>query len=258
MRKIKNPFRLEEYRVELVRDKKYKKLLKTYKPSFPEIKDENTPKFWDKLNKRDFINAKDEPMAYHRLIIVSSLIGDTAKVLNIGAGAGDLENYVFNKQKKNKLEWYGVDIAPKSILKLNRQFPYAHFYQGDVRKQKFDKNFFNYVIVMEVMEHIQPSNTFKVLKEINRVLKQNGKLIVSVPLNEGLEEMVRRGDNPNAHLRVYTPELIEAELDIAGFRVVWKKLLFAFPNFYYLKTLIARICTGIRNPNNLILLAEKK
>lgn len=91
------------------------------------------------------------------------------------------------------------------------------------------------------------------------MLKPKGLFITTVPFNERLELMIMKGNNPNAHVRVYTPELIIAELEISGFQIIWKKELYAFPNFYFLKTFISKyIIPGIRRPNNIILLSVKK
>ena len=111
---------------------------------------------------------------------------------------------------------------------------------------------------MEVLEHILPSKIFIALNEIKRVLKGNGELIMSVPLNEGLEELIKRGVNPNGHVRIYTPELVFAELKISGFRVQKRKLLYAFRNLYTLKkTLQNTIMKKRWKPNNLIIFARK-
>jgi TolB-like protein len=72
-------------------------------------------------------------------------------------------------------------------------------------------------------------------------------------MNEGLEEMK---DNPNGHLRMYTEDLITAELRLAGFKVLAVKTLFAFKNFYKVKKIIARILKNRWKPNNIIVLAQ--
>ncbi len=70
--------------------------------------------------------------------------------------------------------------------------------------------------------------------------------------------MISRGENPNAHVRIYTPDLIKAELRIAGFKILKEKRLYAFHNFYGLKTLIAKHLLPRKfNQNNIIVLAQK-
>lgn len=252
------PFELEKKRSRLALQGHYSELFKTYSLRNYEIEDKNNPNFWDNLNLRKYTTKENNPMAYDRLKIVSEFLKDQTKVLNVGAGTGDLENIVLKKLNK-KLMWYGIDISPKSIKKLKNEFPHSNFDKGNICKISFEDNFFDYIILMEILEHVKPSRTFKALREAGRVLKDKGFMIITIPLNEGLEGMIRRGENPNAHVRVYTPELIAAELKIAGFKVLWRKFLFAFNKNYLLKTLVAKyVLPGIRQPNNLILFCQKK
>jgi hypothetical protein len=88
-------------------------------------------------------------------------------------------------------------------------------------------------------------------------LKSGGRLIISVPLNEGLEEMLLVGHNPNAHTRIYSPDLIKSELIISGFTVKSEKYIYAFRRQYYLKSLIANFIPGIKKPNGIIVSAIK-
>ncbi len=76
-------------------------------------------------------------------------------------------------------------------------------------------------------------------------------------MNEGLEEMVKSGFNPNAHVRVYTKELIKAELEMVGFRVVKHRLLYAFHKNYWIKSLLTKLFGLNKKPNNIVLLAQK-
>ncbi len=46
---LKNPFDLEILRSELAGKGNYKELVKTYAKNYAEIKDLNTPKFWNNL-----------------------------------------------------------------------------------------------------------------------------------------------------------------------------------------------------------------
>lgn len=256
-KKIDNPFELEKIRARLAFQSKYNELIKTYSLKNQEIEDKNTPYFWDDMNLRKHISKGTNPMAYDRVKIVSRLLKRETKVLNIGVGVGDLENMVLRKFGNN-FQWYGIDISPQTIRRLKKEFQQANFKIGDIRKIKYEDNFFDYVILMEILEHIKPSEILKALKEVNRVLKEKGNLIVSVPLNEGIEQMVKEGRNPNAHLRNYTPELILAELKISRFEIIYKKYLYAFHRYYFLKSFITNyLLPGFIKPNNLILYCVK-
>jgi ubiquinone/menaquinone biosynthesis C-methylase UbiE len=252
-------FALEEERAKLASSGNFKDLKKTYKKKYPQIPNLNTAVFWDRLNDREFTDHKHF-MAYDKLLKVASGIKDeNIRLLNVACGMGDLEHFVFNIQKKSKLDWYGMDISTRSIKSCKKIFKNAKFSVGDARKLKFNDKYFGIVTALEILEHISPKNTFKVLKEIKRVLKKDGLLIVSVPLNEGLMQMIKKGENPNAHVRVYTPELIKAELKISGFSIEKIQFLYAFKNLYKIKTLLVKtVLKGYRKPNGIIIFARKK
>ena len=89
------------------------------------------------------------------------------------------------------------------------------------------------------------------------MLSNSGYLLISVPMNEGLEEMFP--SNPNGHLRCYSEDLLQAELEISGFEVLERKSFFAFRNGYQVKTFLSKLKFVTRwKPNNILILSRKK
>ena len=251
--KVPDPFKFEEQRDLAAKRHHYKKLRSLYESKIPAIKDRNTPRLWDTLNTdKNAVHAKN-PMEADRLRIVTRLLRH-GSILNVGCGSGKLEE--MNRMKMPR--WYGIDISSKSIKKAQERFPGGKFSMGNILAIHYPECHFDYVVALEVLEHIPPKDTFTALEQLYRVLKPQGCLIISVPMNEGLEKMITQGHNPNAHVRMYTPELINAELKIAGFAIIWERQLFAFHHFYRLKTLLARIVFKKKwQPNNVIIKAKK-
>lgn len=245
-------FEMERIRKRLLKNRKLKKLRQTYSLSYPTIKDENTGKFWDKKFKIQ--DGEIHHMESDRNYIVSQYIQTGTRVLDLAVGRGLLEEILYPKYA-NSIELIGTDITVFSLRKLKIKYPKWKFLKSKLYPTKFEKNSFDIVCLLEVLEHIKPSETFKVLNEIYRVLKTKGTFIISVPINEGLEEMYP--ENPNSHLRVYSKELLEFELNSAGFNVIQKIELSAFSKLYYFKKMINRFIK-IREPNNLIFICTKK
>lgn len=248
---------VEELRHKLARSNNLSRLAVTYKSNYPEITNHNTGKKWDILNKTE-ISEDTYPMAIDRIgVIVNEIKGTEIKILDYGFGNGKFEELLW-KRKSTINELQGIDISIKSVRRAKKLFPAWKFVQGSHEKLKFKNNYFDYITIMEVLEHINPSKILNFLKKIFSILKNQGKLIVSVPLNESLKEMINKGNNPNSHVRIYVPELIVSELKLAGFHVTKVKYLYAFHKFYRLKTLIVKCLpfTSVK-PNNLILIAEK-
>lgn len=255
-----NPFQIERLRDELARREELSKFIRTYSRSYPEIKDQTTPKFWDSMTGKNHIDKLSHPMTNDKLeIIANNIIKKGRKILNVGCGSGDLEYITFLKLNVERLNWTGIDISTKSVNVCREEFPNATFRNGDIRKLKFNKDRFDVVCILEVLEHIKPSEVFGALREVRRVLITGGTLIVSVPLNENLEEMLKKGNNPNAHVRDYTPNILKAELNIAGFEVKKEVKLFAFGSLYGLKSKIVKyILPSYRQPNSLLIISEKE
>jgi len=238
----------------------YKSLIKLYEKKLPHIPDRNTEKFWDYKNKKYKITPVTDPMTFDKLNMIANFLcrrDKFSKVLNIGFGSAILENIMF--KSKCLFNWYGIDISNDSVQKARKVFPECNFIRSDVKNIDLLNEKFDYILAIEVLEHIIPKNILGVLSKINQILATNGVFILSIPLNEGLPELLKRGLNPNAHVRIYTPDLIKAELDIAGFRIISEDIYIAFQKYYRIKTIICKyLMKNLRKPNNIVIFAQKK
>lgn len=247
-------FEMEKKRDVLAQNEQFDELKETYKASISHIPNLNTGKMWDVLNRKQ-ITKTDNPMAFDRITEVTRLLkGTSIRVLDVGLGHGAVEEKLNSSEICSEL--LGIDISKESIMKLKKKYKRWKFIYGNILNTKVLSNHFDYVLALELLEHILPQDTFKVLNKLFKSLKHNGYLIISVPTNEGLKEMVTSGQNPNAHVRTYTLPLITAELKLTGFKIILTKFLYAFHNVYKIKSIIAKY-TNIKKPNNIIILAQK-
>jgi len=245
-----DPFEIEKNRQKIAETANLEKLKTTYSNNLPEINDLNTAPFWDeRLNKKHTLQMEDG-MTQERIKAAFEFLPMTVKkVLDIGVGYGFIEEML--SSRRSSLEFYGNDISDIAIEYIKSRFP-GKYKVESVYTMEYPKEFFDAVFLLEVLEHITPSKTFVVLGKIKKVLKKSGYFILSVPMNEGLEHMK---NNPNGHVRMYTPQLITAELKIAGFEVMKYKTIYAFPSMYWLKSQIAKVWKRWK-PNNIIILAR--
>ena len=97
-------------------------------------------------------------------------------ILDLGCGSKPYESLF-----KNCSKYTGVDIEISGpnheVDKFGKNSKVDYFYDG--KSLPFEDNSFDAVISFEVFEHI--FNIDEVVKEINRVLKPGGKLLVSMP-----------------------------------------------------------------------------
>ncbi len=139
--------------------------------------------------RKYYQNNKDKIIGYrnynnHRKILTSYYfkklneidnykIGKKGKVLDVGCAYG------FFLQAAKKWGWQvtGVDISPYAIKMLKKNK--IKGIVGDLRKIKFPQNSFDLVTTFHTLEHA--NDPVSLLKEIKRILKPGGMILVGVP-----------------------------------------------------------------------------
>ena len=211
-------------------------------------KNPNTGDFWDTLVEKVECVFPEDYITKDRIKLIASFIPNrNIAVLDIGVGYGFLEKRLV----KSNISIYGIDISSKSIFRAKNLYG-GTFVIASAKAIPFKNNFFNIVCIPEVLEHLYDFESDIVMREITRVLKIDGKLIVSVPLYDDIYP-----NHPSGHVRVFTPEKLSEELYKNGFTMIKKKYLTAFASSYFIKSFINMILR-IRRPNNLIVFARKK
>ena len=130
------------------------------------------------------------------------------KTLNIGAGEILwIENHLLRGYK----ELFSSDIDKKNLGSKNLA---KNKILLNAEKIPFKDNEFDQVVILDVLEHIKSHE--KALNEISRVLKKDGRLIISVPNNTWLSFL-----NPiryAQHERHYSISMITSMLEKSGFK----------------------------------------
>jgi ubiquinone/menaquinone biosynthesis C-methylase UbiE len=118
---------------------------------------------------------------FNRLNSVSKNVKKGKNLLNIACGFGDYNYYLRNNFKES----YGIDISlPDVVLasELNKNDRNMHFMRGDIKKIPFKNGFFDSVICIETLEHINKPE--KALSELARVVSKEGLVIITIPVRE--------------------------------------------------------------------------
>lgn len=148
---------------------------------------------------------------FERYFFVEKLIEDSDEVLDIACGTGYGTAFIAGKA----LNATGVDISEPAINFANKFFNKENlsFLCADAAEidfgEKFDK-----IISFETIEHIDDDEKF--IKNLYKLLKDDGKLICSVP-NETI--FPYNEDIVPFHVRHYTVHDLSILLQKCGFRI---------------------------------------
>lgn len=111
-------------------------------------------------------------------LIEAASINETSKVLEIGCGAGHILDRI------NKGILTGIDISAVQIQRAEKRLGNkAQLIKAPAEHLPFEDESFDRVICTEVFEHVLEPEI--VLNEMNRVLKKDGIISLSIP-NENL------------------------------------------------------------------------
>jgi SAM-dependent methyltransferase len=102
------------------------------------------------------------------------------KVLDIGCGYGWFELFAISQGAKH-ITGIDTDLELLATAKKFVKNKHASFLLGNATKLPFKNKTFNTVVAIEVLEHIPKRTELTMFLEINRVLKENGKLYLTTP-----------------------------------------------------------------------------
>lgn len=183
-------------------------------------------------------------------------------LLDIGANIGLL----VAEAKKRGFVAKGVELSKKAV-EFGKKRLHVEYYQKDIYALKRE-NAFDAVTMNHVLEHIENPKLF--LKEVHRIMKPTGVLVVAVPNCASISARIFRGHwsslCPEAHISYFTSGSLQKLLLSEHFRI--RKVVINEPYREYkwtLRSILRRIllgpfyylCDKIGSGRNLIIVAEK-
>lgn len=130
----------------------------------------------------------ENPMKYNiatraqeKCVVEAIVPKQTDKVLDVGCGLGYLTSKIQGTV-------YGIDLDVGALEFANRKYD-ASFIVGDALNLPFKDYEFNHILAMGIVEHVPDDRLF--MKEMKRVIKDNGTLVLSTPTLEGIVKPTR-------------------------------------------------------------------
>ncbi|MBN2094121.1 MAG: class I SAM-dependent methyltransferase [Candidatus Zambryskibacteria bacterium] len=130
----------------------------------------NTPDYWNVHPTTEEFGLRHEKYF--------EIAGNGERIIDLGCGKAPFLDIVRRRFKES----WGLDYSPET-LKYNRQkFPAINYIEGDAQNTLFRDDCFDVVVAGEIIEHME--NPIILLKEMLRICKPNGKLILSTAIME--------------------------------------------------------------------------
>lgn len=140
------------------------------------------------------------------------------KILDVGCFAG----FFLSIAQKRGWESYGIEPSSWAVRIAKRDG--AKIIGGDILKTKLKSNFFDAVVLWDVIEHLP--NPKKVIRIIYKSLKPNGIVVLGTPNIDSLFAKVLGPRCPfliRMHIILFSPRTLEVLLKDAGFQVIKTK-----------------------------------
>ena len=156
--------------------------------------------WWFVARRRIFLSILDR--------YVGPSVNGGRRVLDVGCGTGTMLTHLARYG-----ETQGVDIDAEAVGYCHDR-GLTHVSQSAADKLPFDDETFDLVTALDVIEHID--DDLAALREIRRVLRPEGRLLMTVPAYRFLWG---RQDDINLHKRRYVAGELRGRLQSAGFTV---------------------------------------
>lgn len=101
---------------------------------------------------------------------------ETLKLLDVGSGNGYLKYFC----DFGHIEWHGIEIWEERFKDCESLGYHMHWCDIDIDELPFENDSFDVVVASHVLEHLQ--NPDFAIREMSRVLKKGGLLIVGTPI----------------------------------------------------------------------------
>lgn len=182
----------------------------------------------EELTKDHFIDRYNRKIALDG--IRNKLASESCCYLDIGCSSGYmLENVLENFPKVTVI---GADYFSSGLLQCHQRLMNVPLFQIDLVNCSFSDNLFDAVTCLNVLEHIQDDKT--ALKQLFRIIKPGGKLVVTVPMGRKLYDIY---DQLHYHVRRYQGSELIHKVNSAGFNILKNNYfgVFVYPGFYLIK-----------------------
>jgi ubiquinone/menaquinone biosynthesis C-methylase UbiE len=181
---------------------------------------------------RSYVSNYQSGRRKYKIKVISRFLNDIRgeSVLDIGIGSGFFTRLCIQKGARV----FSTDFADPIIEYHGHENPDFRLIQGNAEELPFRDSSFDLILALDVLEHLHMPLVF--LRELNRVLKSGGRIILSTPNTRGhLQRVIKRLLKPLAnkiisrprkdihhactHVREYSARELNPWFEKSGFKI---------------------------------------
>jgi len=186
-----------------------KKFIQDTQAGYDAVSHEYAERFKDEMD--------DKPFDRDCLDRLAREVGDLGPICDMGCGPGQIARYLHRTGVKT----LGVDLSTKMVEEASRLNPEIHFHQGDMLSLPDEDNSWGGIAAFYCIIHIPREQIVDALREIIRVLKPGGLLLVTFHIGQEVKHLDEWWEKPvNLDFAFYLPKEMEVWLNEAGFGLV--------------------------------------
>jgi len=185
------------------------KIIKNTQISYDQVSREYAERFKDEMDNKPFDRDCLDRLARE--------VGDLGPICDMGCGPGQIARYLHRKGVKT----LGVDLSPNMVAEAQRLNPEIPFHQGDMLSLPDEDNSWGGIAAFYCIIHIPREQVVDALREMKRVLKPGGILLVTFHIGTEIKHLDEWWEKPvNLDFAFYLPSEMESWLKEAGYELV--------------------------------------
>lgn len=185
-----------------------KKFIHNTQTSYDQVATEYAEKFKDEMD--------DKPFDRDCLDRLAREVGKLGPICDLGCGPGQIARYLH----RQGVDTLGVDLSPRMVAEAQRLNPEVHFHQGDMLSLPDADDSWGGIAAFYCIIHIPREQIVDALREMKRVLKHGGVLLVTFHIGHEIKHLDEWWEKPvNLDFAFFQPEEMEAWLQEAGYEL---------------------------------------
>lgn len=178
--------------------------------------------------------------------LLKNLNSNEPRILDVGCSG----SYLSHELIARGYDTYGIDLEPYPEKRSDLKF-----FRGDVRNTPFHNCYFDQIIAISTIEHIgdkeiNDNGDFIAMKELNRILKKSGKMLLSLPCsNEYLHKKGRNYDESRLKSLILDFQIEKEEYYMCNGKGKWVKTS---------RKIMSKITYDHKKPMSVVLLKLRK